>query len=68
MVKITSFSLLPQTNRAGTFCRTSFLLKGHDTPNEAETCLGESFFDTLPHIGIFHFCTTTYLLIMQEEL
>lgn len=37
MVKMTSFSLLSQTNIAGTFCRTSFLLKSSDTTNEAET-------------------------------
>lgn len=68
MVKTTSFGLLPQPNRARTFCRTSFLLEGCGTPKEAETCLGDSFFDTLPHIGDVYYCTTTYLLIMQEEL
>lgn len=62
MVKITSFSLLPQTTRAGTFCRTSFLLQASDTPNEVET------YALVICSQILHQCTTTYLLIYQGEL
>lgn len=57
MVNITSFSLLPQTNKADIFGRISFLLKVSDTPNEVET-----FVLVIPSLILYQ-CTTTYLVI-----
>lgn len=49
MSKITNFFCLPQLDKSGTFCMSSFLLKAFESPKWSwNLCLWDSFSDALP--------------------